>query len=134
MQKLFDLVVDEGMTAKVAALITGNIRTAPHYIKKYNEGEEERLPFNCSKRRAGCKPKLTGDHSPFLKNFIDKHPSAVCPDIRRNLCESFLELSISISALRKYLVQKYEVTLKTPKKTPEIASSKDKGSRLRTAK
>jgi hypothetical protein len=101
MQMLFD----EGMTAKIAALITGNIRTATHYIKKYNEDEEGRLPFNCSKRRTGCKPKLTGDHSPFLKNFIDKHPSAVRPDIRRNLCESFSELSISISPLRKHLVQ-----------------------------
>ncbi|KAM3578689.1 hypothetical protein VKS41_008889 [Umbelopsis sp. WA50703] len=34
-----------GKTAKDAALLTGiNIRTAQHYIKKYNDDEERRLP------------------------------------------------------------------------------------------
>jgi hypothetical protein len=62
------------MTAKIASLITGNIRTAPHYIKKYNEDEEGRLPFNCSKRRAARKPKLTGNYSPFLKTSLTNIP------------------------------------------------------------
>jgi hypothetical protein len=45
LKKLFDLVIEEGNTGKEATLITGiNIRTAQHYIKKYNDDEEQRLP------------------------------------------------------------------------------------------
>ena len=44
-EKLIDLVIEEGKTAKEAALITGiNIRTAQHYVKRNNEDEERRLP------------------------------------------------------------------------------------------
>ena len=44
-EKLFDLVIEEGKAAKEAELITGiNIRTAQHYVKRYNEDEERRLP------------------------------------------------------------------------------------------
>jgi len=40
LEKLFDLVIEEGKTAKEAALITGiNIRTGQHYIRKYNDDE-----------------------------------------------------------------------------------------------
>ena len=44
-EKLYDLVIEEGKAAKEAGLITGiNIRTAQHYIKRYNDYEERRLP------------------------------------------------------------------------------------------
>ncbi|KAM3589912.1 hypothetical protein VKS41_000767 [Umbelopsis sp. WA50703] len=44
-EQLFDYVIEQGKTAKDAALLTGiNIRTAQHYIKKYNDDEERRLP------------------------------------------------------------------------------------------
>jgi hypothetical protein len=37
-------VIEEGKAAKEASLITGiNIRTAQHYIKRYNDYEERRL-------------------------------------------------------------------------------------------
>jgi hypothetical protein len=43
-EKLYDLV-EEGKAAKEAGLITGiNIRTAQHYIKRYTDYEERRLP------------------------------------------------------------------------------------------
>ena len=63
-EKLFDLVIEEGKSAKDAALITGvKIRTTQHYIKKYNDDEEKRLPIRCSKPAAGRKGKLTEEHS-----------------------------------------------------------------------
>ena len=39
-EQLFDYVIEQGKTAKEAALLTGiNIRTAQHYIKKCNDDE-----------------------------------------------------------------------------------------------
>jgi hypothetical protein len=39
-EQLFEYVSEQGNTAKNAALLTGiNIRTAQHYIKKYNDDE-----------------------------------------------------------------------------------------------
>jgi hypothetical protein len=53
-EKLFDLVIEEGKTAKEAALITGiNLRTAQHYVKRYNDDEERRLPGGYGKPRVG---------------------------------------------------------------------------------
>jgi hypothetical protein len=45
MEQLFNYVIEQGKTAKDARLLTGiNIRTAQHYVKKYNGDEEGRLP------------------------------------------------------------------------------------------
>src|SRR5246127_1651805 len=82
-EKLFDLVIEEGKSAKDAALITGiNIRTAQHYIKKYNDDEERRLPISGRKSGTGRKAKLTESHSQFLIYYVDEHPEAVLSDIR----------------------------------------------------
>jgi hypothetical protein len=44
-EQLFECVIEQVKTAKDAAILTGiNIRTAQHYIKKYNDDEEGRLP------------------------------------------------------------------------------------------
>lgn len=62
-EKLFDLVIEEGKTAKEAALITGiNVRTAQNYIKMYKNDEERRLPGIQRKSRAGCPAKLNDAH------------------------------------------------------------------------
>ena len=89
-----------------------NIRTAQHYIKKYNKHEERRLPVSGRKLGAGRKPKLTEVHSQFLIGYVDEHPTAILTDIRRNLCDAFTGLTISISALHTHLVKKCKVTLK----------------------
>jgi hypothetical protein len=40
-EQLLNYVIEQGKTAKDASLLTGiNIRTAQHYIKKYNDDEE----------------------------------------------------------------------------------------------
>ena len=105
--------MEEGKTAKDAALITGiNIRTAQHYVKKYNDDEEKRLPIRCSKPIAGRTGKLTEERSKFLVEYVDEHPAAVLSDIRHHLCEAFPGLTISILALHQHLVQKCKVTLK----------------------
>ena len=59
-EKLVDLVIEEGKTSKVAALITGiNVGTAQHYVKKYNDDEERRLPCRLRKIKVGNSAKLT---------------------------------------------------------------------------
>jgi transposase len=130
-EQLFDYVIEQGKTAKDAALLTGiNIRTAQHYIKKYNDDEEGRLPVRGRKPGAGRKAKLTECHSQFLIGYVDEHPTAVLSNIRRALYEAFPELSISISALHRHLVQKCKLTLKKLEKLPATRNS-DRVLRLR---
>ena len=70
---LIDLVIEEGKTTKEAALMTGiNIRIAQHYIKKYNDDEESRLPVTVRKLGTGRKARLTEAHSRFLIEYVDK--------------------------------------------------------------
>src|ERR1700692_1451367 len=112
------------MTAKAAALQTGiNIRTAQHYVKKYNDDEERRLPFNVRKTAVGRKPKLTEVHSQYLLGFIDEYPTAVLDDIRQALYQRFPGLTISMSSLHRHLVQKCRVTLKKLQKLPAARNS-----------
>jgi transposase len=123
-EQLFDYVIEQGKTAKDAALLTGiNIRTAQHYIKKYNDDEERRLPLSGRKPGAGRKAKLTECHSQFLIDYVDEHPTAVLLDIRTALYEAFPELSISISALHRHLIQKCKLTLKKLVKLPAARNS-----------
>jgi transposase len=89
--------MEEGKTAKDAALISGiNIRTAQHYIKKYNDDEEKRLPIRCSKPTAGRTGKLTEEHSRFLVEYIDEHPAAVLSDIKHGFSwTDYINLSVA---------------------------------------
>jgi transposase len=133
-EQLFDYVIEQGKTAKDAALLTGiNIRTAQHYIRKYNDDEERRLPVSGRKPGAGRKAKLTECHSHFLICYVDEHPAAILSDIGRALCEAFPDLSISISALHRHLVQKCRLTLKKLEKLPAARNS-DRVLRLRREK
>jgi hypothetical protein len=76
-------VIEEGKTAKEATLITGiNVRTAQHYVKKYNEDEERRLRCRHRKTKVGNDGKLTAALSPFLIDYIDKDPTSVLADNR----------------------------------------------------
>src|SRR3984893_4308581 len=123
-EQLFDYVIEQGKTAKDAALLTGiNIRTAQRYIRKYNDDEERRLPVSGRKPGAGRKAKLTECHSQFLIGYVHEHPTAVFSDIRRALCEAFPDLSISISALHRHLVQKCKLTRKKLEKLPAARNS-----------
>jgi transposase len=118
-EKLIDLVIEEGKTAKEAALITGiNIRTAQHYVKQYNDDEERRLPFGHRKTSFRNTGKLTAAHSQFLIAYIDKCPTAILADISWKLYEKFQGLSISVSALHRHFVQKCNITLKKLEKLP----------------
>jgi hypothetical protein len=112
-EQLFDCVIEQGKVAKDAALLTGiNIRTAQHYIKKYNDDEEGRLPISGRKPGAGCKAKLIECHSQFLIGYVDEHPEVRLADIRSAMCEAFRYLSMSISSLRRHQVQRRRLTPK----------------------
>jgi hypothetical protein len=51
-EQLFDYVIAQGKMAKEASLLTGiNIRTAQHYIKKYDDNEEQRLHSTICRNR-----------------------------------------------------------------------------------
>jgi hypothetical protein len=73
---------------------------------------------------------LTECHSQFLIGYVDEHPTAVLSNIRIALYEAFPELSISISALHRHLVQKCKLTLQKLEKLPATRNS-DRVLRLR---
>ncbi|KAG1449815.1 hypothetical protein G6F56_008533 [Rhizopus delemar] len=69
-EKLFDLIIEEGFTTKVAALATGiNVRTAQNYVKTYNNDPDRRLPGSYSKPRGSPRTKLTEEHFKFLVDY-----------------------------------------------------------------
>ncbi|KAF7728303.1 hypothetical protein EC973_006244, partial [Apophysomyces ossiformis] len=71
-EKLFDLVIEEGRTAKEAGLIMGiNVRTAQRYIESYNRDEERCLPGVQRKPRTRC------------YDYVDRNPTAILTDIKR---------------------------------------------------
>jgi hypothetical protein len=82
---------------------------------------------------AGRKPKLTEVHSQFLICYVDEHPTAILTDIRRNLCDAFTGLTISISALHRHLVEKCKLTVKKLEKLPAARNS-DRVLKLRREK
>lgn len=123
-EKLFDLVIEQGRTAKEAGLITGiNVRTAQHYIKSYNKDEERRLPGVQRKPRIRCYGKLTEAQSQFLVDYVDRNSTAILTDIKRSLCEAFEGLTISESALHRHLVNKCRINLKKLEKLPAARNS-----------
>ncbi|KAJ2557933.1 hypothetical protein EV175_001057 [Coemansia sp. RSA 1933] len=106
-ERLFDLVIEEGRTAKEAALMTGiNVRTAQNYVKTYREDEQGRLPGVERKPGSGRPAKLNEEHSQFLAQFVNNNPTAVLADIKKSLCDAFAGLAISESALHRHLVHK----------------------------
>lgn len=53
------------------------MRTVQHYVKKYNDDEERRLPGGHRNPRVENMGKLTEAHSQFLIEYVDLHPTAV---------------------------------------------------------
>lgn len=57
-------MIEEGKTAKEAALITGvNIRTAQHYVKRDNDNIEIRLSVSTAAARLGHKKQARNPFS-----------------------------------------------------------------------
>jgi transposase len=123
-EKLFDLIIEEGFTTKAAALATGiNVRTAQNYVKTYNNDPERRLPESYSKPRGRPRAKLTEEHSKFLVDYIEKNTTAILDELKLKLCEKFEGLKISISAIHRHLVHKHNITLKKLEKIPAARNS-----------
>ncbi|KAI8380696.1 hypothetical protein BD560DRAFT_487341 [Blakeslea trispora] len=123
-EKLFDLIIEEGFTTKAAALATGiDVRTAQNYVKTYNNDPERRLPGSYSKPRGRPRNKLTEEHSKFLVDYIEKNTTAILDELKLKLCEKFEGLKISISAIHKHLVHKHNITLKKLEKIPAARNS-----------
>ncbi|KAG1468826.1 hypothetical protein G6F56_003614 [Rhizopus delemar] len=104
-QKLFDLIIEEGFTTKDATLVTGiNIRTAQNYVRVYNNDPQKRLPGSYNKPRGRPCSKLTEEHFKCLVDYVKKNTTAVLDELKLKLCEKFEGLKISIFAIHKRLV------------------------------
>jgi transposase len=123
-EKLFDLIIEEGFTTKAVALATGiNVRTTQNYVKTYNNDPERQLPGSYSKPRGRPRAKLTEEHSKFLVDYIEKNTTAILDELKLKLCEKFEGLKISISAIHRHLVHKHNITLKKLEKIPAARNS-----------
>ncbi|KAI9500586.1 hypothetical protein BX070DRAFT_229504 [Coemansia spiralis] len=82
-ERLFDLVIEEGRSAKEAALMAGiNIRAAQNYVKIYRDDEQKRLPGIERKPRTGCPGKLSETHTRFLTQLVNQNLTAVLHSTR----------------------------------------------------
>ncbi|PHZ11630.1 uncharacterized protein RHIMIDRAFT_297506 [Rhizopus microsporus ATCC 52813] len=103
-EKLFDLIIEEGFATKDAALVTGiNIRTAQDYVKTYNNDSQKRLPGTYNKPCGRSCSKLTKEHSKFFVDYVKKNTTAVLDELKLKLCEKFEGLKNSISVIYKHL-------------------------------
>ncbi|KAI9502074.1 hypothetical protein BX070DRAFT_246966 [Coemansia spiralis] len=91
-KRLFDLVIEEGRSAKEAALMTGiNVRTAQNYAKTYRDDEQKRLPGIKRKPRKECLGKLNVAHIRLLTHFVNQSPTTqACHSARLFFPAAFL--------------------------------------------
>lgn len=118
--QLFELVIEQGMTAAAAEHITGiNKRTAHRYVQLYRQDPEMRLPGAQRKNAAGRgNQKLFEERSAFLIAFYKKDAAATLHETRDALCQQFAGLTITLSGLQKHLVRKCCPTMKKLEKLP----------------
>ena len=90
--------------------------------KNYSDDEEWRLLVSKRRIGAGRKAKLTKMHSQFLVEYVNENSSCAIGYHERFL-RSVPGLSISMSAQRIHLVQKYNLTLAKLQKQPIIWDS-----------
>jgi hypothetical protein len=55
---------------------------------------------------------LKEQHNMFIVELIDKKPSIVLEQVKDELCDKFAGLTISISGIRKHMVEKCRFSLK----------------------
>jgi hypothetical protein len=77
-----------------------NIKTAQHYMKKYDDDEEKRLSVCVRKLETGLKARLIEVHSQFLVEYVDRCTDATLSHIRQNLRESVFRILHQTSASR----------------------------------
>ncbi|KAI9249778.1 hypothetical protein BDA99DRAFT_548714 [Phascolomyces articulosus] len=64
----------------------------------------------------GTKPKqnnlkLTDDHSQFIENYVEGHPTCIVKDATDALCEAFDNLTVSQSTVYRHITEKLSFTL-----------------------
>ncbi|OAD79065.1 Homeodomain-like DNA binding domain-containing transcription factor [Phycomyces blakesleeanus NRRL 1555(-)] len=123
-QGLFELVIENGWTAKMAAKKMGiNVRTGQNYIAQYRKDEEQRLPGSTGKRSVSTPPKLLQQHSSFLIVYFENNVAVTLQEARTALLEKFKDLTITLSGLQKHLVNKCCLTLYKLEKLPAARNS-----------
>ncbi|KAI8378232.1 hypothetical protein EDC96DRAFT_551175 [Choanephora cucurbitarum] len=62
-------------------------------------------------KRKGNNAKLTEEHSQYLKEFVEKHPTCIVKDATESLCEAFHGLTVNKSTVYCYITEKLEFTM-----------------------
>lgn len=55
--------------------------------------------------------KLTGNHSQFIDNYVEKHPTCIVKDVTDCLCDAFDDLMINELSVYRHITDKLQFTL-----------------------
>ncbi|CEG76770.1 hypothetical protein RMATCC62417_11625 [Rhizopus microsporus] len=92
-EKLFDLIIEEGFITKDAALVIGiNIRTTQNYVKTYNNDPQKQLSGPYNKPRGRPCSKLTEEHSKFLVDYVKKNTAAVLDELIKTVRFEYINI------------------------------------------
>lgn len=84
-EKLFELIIDEGYNAKYAVLLTGiKVRTTQIYLKMYNNDAERRLSGTYNNLRGRPLCKWNEFHSGVLTKFIGNNSTVISQWIEKS--------------------------------------------------
>lgn len=88
--------------------------TARNWIIKNNNNEDVEIVGRKegSGRPAGRPPTLTDEHKDYLVEILDEKPGLVLDEMMESLNSQFIDLSISKSALHKFITTKCNMSLK----------------------
>ncbi|KAI8327844.1 hypothetical protein EDC96DRAFT_569620 [Choanephora cucurbitarum] len=62
-------------------------------------------------KRKGSNVKLTEEHSQYLNEIVEKHPTCIVKDATESLRETFHGLAVNESTLYRHITEKLEFTL-----------------------
>ncbi|CAO3632584.1 unnamed protein product [Mucor hiemalis] len=88
--------------------------TGQNWYKKGLESleKDEDLPHVKEKDEAGRPVKLQQEHKEYLLSIVDEKPDLVMEEMIEQLNSQFIDLSFEKSALREFLTEKCQITLK----------------------
>ncbi|KAI8639716.1 hypothetical protein BD408DRAFT_349481, partial [Parasitella parasitica] len=113
-EKLLELVIEKGMSARAAALkLNIKPRTAQKWVKMNEEDPQDFIERKKgSGRPVGRPPILGSEHQKFLIDLIDEKPSLVLDEVMDSLTNQFSEIKISTTGLYNFMTKECKISLK----------------------
>lgn len=113
--QLITLMQNSSMKLPKAAKETGiEYATAYKFYKEWKANEGTVLPgykLASEIKKKGNNIKLTEEHSQFIEDYIQEHPTCIVKDVTELLLAKFNGLSVDPSTVYRHITEKLEFTL-----------------------